>query len=76
MIILIFLLLITTIQYIRYRRQIKSICRQMLFMESQETNKIISTTCQKKEILELAERINFLNDLRKKQIQEYRKKDE
>ncbi len=75
-IILIFLLLITTIQYIRYRRQIKSICRQMLFMESQETNKIISTMCQKKEILELAERINFLNDLRKKQIQEYKKKDE
>lgn len=76
MIILVFLLLITTIQYIRYRRQIKSICRQMLFIENQETNKIISTVCQKKEILELAERINYLNDLRKKQIQEYKRKDE
>ena len=70
------LLLITTIQYVRYRRQIKSICRQMLFMEIQETNKMISTSCQKKEILELAERINNLNDLRKKQIREYKKKDE
>lgn len=70
------LLLIITIQYVRYRRQIKSICRQMLFMEIQETNKMISTSCQKKEILELAEHINNLNDLRKKQIQEYKKKDE
>ncbi len=75
-IVLMFLLFITTIQYIRYRRQIKSICRQMLFIESQETNKIIYTKYQKKEILELAERINYLNDLRKKQVQEYKKKDE
>lgn len=75
-IILVFLLLITVIQYIRYRRQIKNICRQMLFIENEETNKIISTVCQKKEILELAERINYLNSLRKKQVQESKKKEQ
>lgn len=74
--ILILLLLTTAIQYVRYRRQIKSICRQMLFIENQETNKMIQTACQKKEILELAEHINHLNDLRKTQIQEYKQKDE
>jgi len=75
-VILFLLLLITMVQYVRYRRQIKSICRQMLFMENQETNKMVSTTCQKKEILELAERINDFIDLRKMQLQEYKRKDE
>lgn len=75
-VILCILLIITTIQYLRYRRQIRNICRQMSFMEKQETNRMITTDCSGKEILELAEHINYLNDLRKHQVREYKLKDE
>lgn len=68
--------MITIIQLIRYRRQIKNICRQMSFLESQETNMMITTHLSGKEILNLVEHINCLNDLRKKQVQEYKGKDE
>lgn len=75
-VILCILLIIMTIQYLRYRRQIRNICRQMSFMEKQETNRMITTSCSGKEILELAEHINDLNDFRKNQVREYKLKDE
>ena len=51
------LLLITT-KYILYRRQVKTICRQLRFMENDMTNHKLRTDLTDKEIVELAELIN------------------
>jgi signal transduction histidine kinase len=47
-----------------YKRQIRSICRQLKFIEKNDTNKIISVGVDSKEIKELAD---DLNDIIKKQ---------
>lgn len=60
---------------ILYRRQIKSFCRQLRFIQNNETNKIISLDINYKEITELSD---CLNDILKKQHQlklEYKRKD-
>lgn len=60
---------------ILYRRQIKSFCRQLKFIQNNVTNKRISQDINYKEITELSD---CLNDILKKQHQselEYKKKD-
>lgn len=51
-------LIIVTIKYILYRRQIVSICRQLQFLENDMTNHKVRTDLKSKEILQLAELIN------------------
>lgn len=58
-----------------YRRQIKSFCRQLRFIQNNETNKIISLDINNKEITELSD---CLNGILKKQHQlelDYKRKD-
>ena len=51
-------LLIITIKYILYRRQIKDICRQIQFVSSNTTNHKVRTDLKDKEVVELAKLIN------------------
>lgn len=69
------LLALLFIQHIRYRRQIKDICRQIAFLEEKDTNMLVTTRVQSRELLSLAEHINTLNEICKRQILDYRKKD-
>lgn len=68
-IVLFIALVIITIKYILYRRQIKSICRQLEFLESDMTNHKVRTDLTQKEIVELAELINDMcEDHNKKEV--------
>lgn len=58
----VFLLVIFMIKYWLYRRQIHEICRQLEFMQKETTNKRIRTDLSKKEIINLAEKINRMAD--------------
>ncbi|MDF2822528.1 MAG: hypothetical protein K0R15_2976 [Clostridiales bacterium] len=60
---------------ILYKRQVQSICRQLKFIEKHDTNKIISTEINPKEIRELSECLNGI--LKKQKLQEidYKRKD-
>lgn len=69
------LLVLLFIQHIRYRRQIKDICRQIAFLEERDTNMLITTRVQSRELLSLTEHINTWNEICKRQIMDYRKKD-
>lgn len=51
-------LLIITIKYILYRRQVKDICRQIQFVCSNTTNHKVRTNLKDKEVVELAKLIN------------------
>lgn len=51
-------LIIITIKYILYRRQIKSICRQIQFVSDNTTNHKVRTDLDTKEMVQLAELIN------------------
>ncbi len=63
-------LLIITIKYILYRRQVKNICRQLELLEKEVTNYRVRTDISEKEIKELAEHINYICDSHnKKEIQ-------
>ncbi len=54
------LLIIVVIKYILYRRQIVNICRQMVFVRENDTNRIISNDIIEKEVLELTSLINIM----------------
>jgi signal transduction histidine kinase len=74
-IISVFITVISLGNLILYRRQIKSFCRQLKFIQNNVTNKRISQDINYKEITELSD---CLNDILKKQHQselEYKKKD-
>ncbi|MFT4145696.1 MAG: HAMP domain-containing sensor histidine kinase [Mobilitalea sp.] len=58
-----------------YRRQVRSICRQLKFIENNPTNKIISTELDFKEIKELSECLNGTLKMQKQHEVDYRKKD-
>lgn len=58
----VFLLVIFMIKYWLYRRQIHEICRQLEFMQKETTNKRIRTDLSKKEIINLAGKINRMAD--------------
>ncbi len=70
------LLIIISIQFARYRRQIKDICRQMSFLEEEQSNKLVTIQYATKEFEDLAGHINVLNEKCRKQVWEYRQKDE
>ncbi len=55
-------LLIMTIKYILYRRQVKSICRQLELLEKEVTNYRVRTDISEKEVKALAEHINYICD--------------
>ena len=48
------LLIIISIQFVRYRRQIKDICRQMSFLEEEQSNKLVTIQYATKEFEDLA----------------------
>ena len=54
------LLVIVIIKYILYRRQIVNICRQMVFIMENNTNRIITNDIIEKEVLELTSLINLM----------------
>ncbi len=58
----ILILVIFIIKYWLYRRQVHEICRQLDFMWKETTNKRIRTDLSKKEIIDLAERMNRMAD--------------
>lgn len=55
------LLIVTLLKFWLYRRQIKSICTQMRFLNENDTNMMISTQLSDPEILKLEEEINEWN---------------
>ncbi len=55
-------LVIMTIKYILYRRQVKSICRQLELLEKEVTNYRVRTDISEKEVKALAEHINYICD--------------
>ncbi|MBE5944266.1 MAG: HAMP domain-containing histidine kinase [Lachnospiraceae bacterium] len=74
-IVLLVALVTITIKYILYRRQIKTICRQIQFVSQDITNHRIRTDLTKKEVVELAELINEMVDEHNKESVEFMSKD-
>ena len=60
----------------KYQRQIKDICRQLSFIMEHDSNKLIQREIDMGGIGELSDKLNELLDLRKKERNEYRKKEE
>lgn len=60
----------------KYQRQIKDICRQLSFLMEHDSNKLIQREIDMGGIGELSDKLNELIDLRKKERNEYRKKEE
>lgn len=68
-------LISVTIKYILYRRQIKSICRQIQFVNEDITNHRIRTDLTEKELVELAGLLNRMTDRHNKESVELINKD-
>ncbi len=62
LIILSVLLIVVTIKYILYRRQIGELCRQLSFLKETTTNNRLTTYMTERELLLLAELINDIYD--------------
>ena len=60
----------------KYQRQIKDICRQLSFLMEHDSNKLIQREIDMGGIGELSDKLNELLDMRKKERNEYRKKEE
>ena len=58
------------------QRQIKDICRQLSFLMEHDSNKLIQREIDMGGIGELSDKLNELLDLRKKERNENRKKEE
>ena len=71
----VFALVIVSVKYVLYRRQIKDICRQMEFLLKENTNKRIQTDLRSKEILKLADKVNAMADRHEKERISIRKKE-
>lgn len=56
------LLIIVTVKYILYRRQVINICRQMVFIRENDTNRVIYNDIIEREILKLTSLINLMCD--------------
>lgn len=54
------LLIIILVKYILYRRQIMDICRQIVFIRENDTNKIIYNDITEREVLKLTNLINLM----------------
>lgn len=70
------LLFIILIKYWLYRRQIHEICRQLDFMQKETTNKRIQTDLSRKEIINLAEQINYMVDRKEEESLSVKKKEQ
>lgn len=68
--------LTVTALYILYRRQIVKICRQMSFLEQNDTNMLVTSDLSRREIVELTGQINDLRILTREKVCEYQKKEE
>lgn len=60
--VVILLLILVTVKYVNYRRQVKDICRQLSFIINEKSNYRLRTEIGEKEITELANLLNELND--------------
>lgn len=56
------LLIIVTVKYVSYRRQIKDICHQLAFIVKERSNYRLRTEINEKEIAELVSMLNQMND--------------
>ncbi len=74
-VVLVIALLTITIKYILYRRQIKSICRQIQFVSEDITNHRVRTDLTEKELVELAQLLNEMSDKHNKESVELINKD-
>lgn len=70
------LLIFVTIKYILYRRQVKSLCRQLTFLQNTTTNNRLRTDLTEREILELAQRINEIYEKHEKTELELKRKEQ
>lgn len=71
----IIIMLISIILMISYRRQIKSICRQLSFINKHNSNMLITQDINTSDINELTEHLNNLIDIQKKHKIDYQLKD-
>lgn len=62
--------------HVIYRRQIQDICRQISFLETEETNKLVTAHLSAKEVVRLTEHINSLNTESKRKVRDCRIKEE
>lgn len=74
--ILLLVFVVTVIKYWLYRREIDDICRQMEFLLEERTNKRVQTQLCKKEIVDLAEKINRMADRQEEESLSIRKKEQ
>ncbi|MBR3598529.1 MAG: HAMP domain-containing histidine kinase [Lachnospiraceae bacterium] len=74
-VVLVIAFLTITIKYILYRRQIKSICRQIQFVSGDITNHRVRTDLTEKELVELAQLLNEMSDKHNKESVELINKD-
>ncbi|MBD5460805.1 MAG: HAMP domain-containing histidine kinase [Lachnospiraceae bacterium] len=65
-----------TVLYISYRRQIVKICRQMSFLEQNDTNMLLTSSLSCREIVELTGHMNDLRILAREKVCEYQKQEE
>ncbi len=70
------LLIIVTVKYVSYRRQIKDICHQLAFIVKERSNYRLRTEINEKEIAELVSMLNQMNDAyaEKKSLRRSRKR--
>lgn len=67
--------LVSMLILISYRRQIKSICRQLAFLSKHNSNMIVSQNIESKAVTQLVNQINTLLEIQKKQRIEYQSKE-
>lgn len=67
--------LVSIIILILYRRQIKSICRQLAFISKHNSNMIVTQNIMFHEMSEVIEQINIILEIQKKQKIDYQRKD-
>ena len=75
-VLLIAVILVQGMLFWKYQRQVKDICRQLSFLMEHDSNKLIQREIDMGGIGELSDKLNELLDMRKKERNEYRKKEE
>lgn len=64
------------IRYLMYQRQVQEICRQLEFLQQEDTNKRLQTDLSRQDIIKLTGQINAILDSQVTKEQEIRKKEE
>lgn len=73
---IVLLFVVTVIKYLLYRREIGDICRQIEFLLGGRTNKRIQTQLCKREIVDLADKINRMADRQEAESLSIKKKEQ